>query len=201
MMKKLLIIPSLLIGLSLLAQANNASQDEGPQTIRSSFDKMISKSNRYQDFKVVKITALNTFIAEVQDSLDVNQKKYNKEVNAKKQLIAQVETLNDTIAAKDSQVASLISQRDNINTAGMSMDKNSFSTAMWLALITLIGLLVALFLRNKSIAISQKNIRNNLSEVEGELASVKKKALEREQELKREVQDYVNKIEAMGPPR
>jgi len=200
-MKKLLIIPILLLSLSLLAQANNASEEDGPRTIRSSFDKMLSKSNRYQDFKVVKITSLNGFIVEVQDSLDVNQKNYNKEVNAKKQLIAQVATLNDTIASKDTQLASLVSQRDNINTAGMSMDKNSFSTAMWLALIILIGLLVALFLRNKAIASSQKHIRNNLSEAEGELASVKKKALEREQELKREVQDYVNKIEAMGPPR
>lgn len=201
-MKKFLIIPTLLFCLTFSAQVNNTiAEDEGPHTVKSSFEKMLSRSNRYQDFKVVKITTLNQFIIEVQDSLDVNQKKYNQEVADKKRFMAQVETLNDTIVAKDIHVASLISQRDTIETAGMNMDKGAFSTAMWVALLTLIGLLVALLVRNKAISSSQKHIRNSLSEMEIDLTTVKKKALEREQELKREVQDYVNKIEAMGPPR
>jgi hypothetical protein len=201
-MKNFLILTSLLFSFTLSAQVNNAVvEDEGQHTVKSSFEEMLSRSNRYQEFKVVKITSLNQFIVEVQDSLNIIQKKYNQEVADKKNYMAQVETLNDTIATKDSRVANLISQRDNIETAGMNMDKGSFSTAMWIALLTLIGLLIALFLRNKAIASSQKHIRNNLSEMETELATVKKRALEREQELKREVQDYVNKLEAMGPPR
>ncbi len=199
-MKRLLFIPLILMTTGVFCQTESIEPEESP-SVRKHFDEMLNKSNRYQDFKVIKITKLNQFIAEVQDSLDVNQKKYNQEVRAKKKLIAEVAALNDTIAAKDVRVTNLISQRDNIETVGMSMNKKSFSAAMWFALLCLLGLLVALFLRNKTMASSQKQIRNNLNELESELASVKKKALEREQELKREVQDYINKIEAMGPPR
>jgi hypothetical protein len=40
-----------------------------------------------------------------------------------------------------------------------------------------------------------------LSDLEEELSSTKKKALEKEQELKREMQDYINQLEALKPPR
>jgi peptidoglycan hydrolase CwlO-like protein len=198
-MKRLFLFPILLLSITLSSQVTEESA--GPKTIKSTFDEMLAKSNRYQDFKVVKQIKLNAFIVEVQDSLDVLQKRYQSEVKAKQGLQNEVEKLNATINSRSTEIASLEGQRDSINTLGMDVDKGAFSTAMWVAVLGLLGLLVAVFLRNKSMALSQKAVKANLSDLEDELASTKKKALEREQELKREVQDYVNKIEAMGPPR
>lgn len=198
-MKRLFLFPILLVTLTLSSQVEE--ETSGPKTIRSTFDEMLAKSNRYQDFKVVKQVKLNAFMAEVQDSLDVLQNKYQGEVKAKKDLQNEVASLNATIDARGGEIADLEGQRDSINTLGMEVDKGAFSTAMWIAVLGLLGLLIAVFLRNKSMALSQKAVKANLSDLEDELTTTKKKALEREQELKREIQDYVNKIEAMGPPR
>ncbi|NNK81186.1 MAG: hypothetical protein HKO93_06785, partial [Flavobacteriales bacterium] len=176
-------------------------ESEGPKTIKSTFDKMLQESNRYQDFKVVKRGKLDAFIIEVQDSLDVLQERIRSQVKAKSDLESQVSSLNQEIANGKARISELEGQRDSISTLGMEVNKSTFSTFMWIAVLTLLGLLVAVFLRNKSIAMSQKAVKANLSDLEDELSMTKKKALEREQELKREVQDYVNKIEAMGPPR
>ena len=198
-MKRLFLLPIIMISFGSIAQ--DASEETSAHTIKSSYDDMLDKSNRYQEFKVVKRTRLASFITEVQDSLDVIQKRFQNEVRAKKNLETEVASLNETISAGNNKVSELESQRDSISTLGMDVNKSAFATGMWITVLALLGLLIALFLRNKSMAFSQKAVRANLNDIEDELSVTKKKALEREQELKREVQDYVNKIEAMGPPR
>jgi len=198
-MKRLIFFPLFLLTISLVAQ--EPVEESGPKTIQSSFNEMMAKSNRYQDFKVVKRTKLEAFMREVQDSLNVHQQNFKADAQTKSNLQKEIDKLNGTIIQGESMVSQLEGQRDNIESLGMNFQKGSFATGMWIAVLALLGLLIALFLRNKSIAISQRNVKSSLSEIENELTAVKKKALEREQELKREVQDYVNKIEAMGPPR
>lgn len=200
-MKRLFLIPTLFLSITITAQTEAQTETNAPKTIRSTFDDMLNKSNRYQDFKVVKRVYLDSFIKEVQDSLDLKDKNYANEIKAKNDALAEVAGLKETIAKGELRITELEGQRDGIETVGMQMDKGTFSTMMWIAVLGLLGLLVALFLRNKSIASSQRGIKNNLNDLEEELSQVKKKALEREQELKREVQDYVNKLEAMGPPK
>lgn len=162
---------------------------------------MLANSNRYQDFKVVKRVALDRFIIEVQDSLDHLESTIAQGLKENTALNQEVSKLNSTIETKDASISSLEGQRDNIESAGMNVDKNTFSTAMWIAVLVLLGLLVAMFLRARAISSSQQTLKANLRNLEEDLSGTKKKALEREQELKREVQDYINKIEAMGPPR
>jgi len=200
-MKHVLTIALLIISFSLMSQVADPATPEVPKTLRGSFDQMVSTSNNYQEFKVVKRTKLNAFIREVQDSINIVQKDLNAEIKNTRGLRSEVKTLNDTIANKENQILQLSADRDNINTVGMSMNKESFSTAMWVALMALLGLLIVLFFRSKSVSSTLRSTKGSLGEMEAELATVKKKALEREQELKREVQNYVNKIEAMGPPR
>ncbi len=200
-MKRLLLIPTLLFTIYSGAQSAEQSADSRAKTIKSTFDEMLANSNRYQDFKVVKRTYLDSFIKEVQDSLDVKDKKFSEEVKSKNAALSQVAELKETISKGEETIVTLEGQRDGIQTLGLQMDKKAFSNLMWFTVFALLGILIALFLRNKSIASNQKGIKANLSELEEELSSTKKKALEREQELKREIQNYVNKIEAMGPPK
>ena len=198
-MKRLFLLPLLVFFLQSNAQVE--TEEQGPKTIRSTFDDMLNASNRYQDFKVVKRVKLDAFMREVQDSLDVLQKKFNDEAKTTASLESQINQLNATIQERESNIQALEGQRDGISSMGMSFNKKTFSTAMWVAVLALLGLLVVVFLRNKSISMSHKAIKANLRDLEDELTATKKKALEREQELKREIQDYVNKLEAMGPPR
>ena len=99
------------------------------------------------------------------------------------------------------QVTQAENARDRITSAGMQMEKESFSALMW-GIVIALGLALALVLfKSQSASSGQKDLRHRLTNIEEQLSQTKKKALEREQELKREVQDYVNKLEALKPPR
>jgi uncharacterized protein YlxW (UPF0749 family) len=99
------------------------------------------------------------------------------------------------------QVSQAEEGRDSISSAGMTMEKSNFSAMMWSLVILLAAALVFILFRTKAISSTYKTQLKRLNEVEDELGQSKKKFLEREQELKREIQDYVNKLDSMTPPR
>jgi len=201
-MTRILITTVLLsISLSHAAQDSPAAVNSETHTVRTSFDEMLRQSNMYQDFKVIKRTRLDEFILEVSDSLKAADVQLQTEVRAKQNYQSQVGKLQTELEESRKAITQAEKGKDSIISAGMSMDKNSFSTLMWSLVIGLGALLTIVLIRSRSASSGQKELRHRLTEVEEYLNSSKKKALEREQELKREIQDYVNRLEALKPPR
>ena len=181
--------------------ALSQTQAEYPNTLRGNFDKMLKESNRYQDFKVVKRVKLDAFIRQVEDTLALRADEMTREVKAAEELRVQLASLREEKATLETEVGRLNDEKDGIQTLGMSMDKGSFATMMWFLVIAFAGIGVFLVLRLKTNSSAQSRIKKHLSDLEEELSSTKKKALEKEQELKREMQDYINQLEALKPPR
>jgi len=201
-MTRILITTVLLsISLSHAAQDSPAAVTSETHTVRTSFDEMLRQSNMYQDFKVIKRTRLDEFILEVSDSLKAADVQLQTEVRAKQNYQSQVGKLQTELEESRKAITQAEKGKDSIISAGMSMDKKSFSTLMWSLVIGLGALLTIVLIRSRSASSGQKELRHRLTEVEEYLNSSKKKALEREQELKREIQDYVNRLEALKPPR
>jgi len=201
-MTRILITTVLLsISLSHAAQDSPAAVNSETHTVRTSFDEMLRQSNMYQDFKVIKRTRLDEFILEVSDSLKAADVQLQTEVRAKQNYQSQVGKLQTELEESRKAITQAEKGKDSIISAGMSMDKKSFSTLMWSLVIGLGALLTIVLIRSRSASSGQKELRHRLTEVEEYLNSSKKKALEREQELKREIQDYVNRLEALKPPR
>ena len=170
-------------------------------TIQSTFDNIIKESNKYQDYKVVQRRKLDAFIKEVNDSLNLAKVHLAQEAKVKGEAQDQVLKLRKDLEKAQAQVTQAENARDRITSAGMQMEKESFSALMW-GIVIALGLALALVLfKSQSASSGQKDLRHRLTNIEEQLSQTKKKALEREQELKREVQDYVNKLEALKPPR
>lgn len=202
-MKKVLFTLAL-FGLSTFssqAQDDTTAAATEVHTIQSTFDNIIKESNKYQDFKVVQIRKLDAFIKEVNDSLNLAKVHLAQEAKVKGEAQDQVLKLRKDLEKAQAQVTQAENARDRITSAGMQMEKESFSALMW-GIVIALGLALALVLfKSQSASSGQKDLRHRLTNIEEQLSQTKKKALEREQELKREVQDYVNKLEALKPPR
>ncbi len=201
-MKTILILPILLFsGITLIAQETGGADAEAPRTLQGEYTNLLKTSNNYQDFEVVKKTRLDAFFKEIKDSLKLSDDRLLKEIKTKDAFESQLMKLSKELEETRLQVSQAEEGRDSISSAGMTMEKSNFSALMWSLVILLAAALVFILLRTKAINSTYKTQLKRLNEVEDELGQSKKKFLEREQELKREIQDYVNKLDSMTPPR
>ena len=180
----------LMLGAILLAQDNAGTSGN---TLDDQFTDVIENSNRYQDYKVVKIYKLNALKKSVMDSLAALEKDLS--------------TAQDTISAKDNTIgglsANLKSTQDElavsrekengISLFGMLLTKATYNTIMWSSIgLLLVLLIITVFRFRQSNAVTRES-KLKLSEVEEEYEDYRQRTLEREQQLRRKLQDEINK--------
>jgi phosphoglycerate-specific signal transduction histidine kinase len=87
----------------------------------------------------------------------------------------------------------LITEKKSISFLGIQLKKSTYTIIVWsIILLLIIALLYFIYQYKNSYSVTSE-AKSNLSEAEEELAIYKKKSLEREQKLRRQLQDEINK--------
>ena len=187
----------LLFTFNLNAQINNSVSENEPSltesNIEGQFEYIYTKSSRYQEYKVVKEIWLNQLrknildsIATVEDKLVISQKlteTQNGEIN----------TLKASLEETNNKLTTVTAEKDSITFLGMQMDKPKYKTLMW-SIIALLSLIIFfLAYKFKTANTITQEAKNTLIEVEEEYEDYRRKALEREQKVRRQLQDEINK--------
>ncbi len=177
---------------SIKAQSDQPSIDKG--SIESRFNYVMQKSEDHEDSKLVKKWMLYRLKTYVLDSL----KDARHEILASKKLLkikdAKIDSLVNIINAKDESLSSVKKEKNSIEMAGISMSKYLYNTIMWSVIAVLAFLLlvfVFLFKHSNAVTVRNKKALNELSE---EYESYRKRALEREQKIVREMYDEILKL-------
>jgi len=169
------------------------AQLEDGESLEQQFDDMLKQSNRYQDFKVVKIVKLNRFHQNVQDSLDL----FRVTSKADNSLIASQQQAMDSLNLSNSKLQSDLSQSQakeaGISFFGALMQKGTYKTMMWVIIGILLLALIAVIMGYKNRASVTRGLSVKLSEIESEFEEHRQRALEREQQIRRKLQDEINK--------
>jgi len=188
----------LILGLTLffitstvLCQSNRKFIDTG--SVKNQFDYLINKSNRYKDYKVVKINWLHQLSSNVADSLSASEKEILSNyslINSQKNTI---DSLNARLNKSDSKITSLNKEIQSISLFGIQFKKPVFKTMIFL-IIGILAVLLTFFITKfkRSNAITTET-KLTLKEVETEFEEHRKIALEREQKVRRQLQDELNK--------
>lgn len=176
---------------SSIAQTTPTQQ---PLTVIEEFENLIKTSNSFEDYKVIKkfrinnlkentqkhLLDLNTQIASLNEKIETQSTEIT---NLKRSLTKTETTLEDTNKEKDS-----------ISFFGAQMSKSGYSTMVWsIAGVLLLGLLFFI-LKFKNSNVLTRQAQRKLDEVEGEFENYKRKSLEKEQKLGRQLQDERNKL-------
>lgn len=179
--------------LFLIATPMFAQQAQDTLTLEEQFDSMIKRSNRYQDYKVVKIVQLNRFHGNVQDSLD----GFRAQASSDRSNIAQQRSAIDSLQSANSglqeSLVQSIAKEEGISLFGSLINKGTYKTIMWSIIGLLVILLTVLFLGYRNRASVTKGLSEKLGEVEQEFEDHRQRALEREQQIRRKLQDEINK--------
>lgn len=192
-MKKNIIIVAIFLFISNITYCQTKKQFEATGTVNNQFESLIKNSNKYQEYKVVKINWLLKLKGNVNDSLTASKKEILSSVNTINIQLKSIDSLNLSLSNSKSQIATLNTKIESIPLFGNQIEKEFFKTIMFSIigiLILFLGLIISKFNSNNS---TSKQIKKELKELEGEYEEHRRKALEREQKVMRKLQDELNK--------
>lgn len=162
-------------------------------TIDNQFEYVIRRSNSWQEYKTVKKTWLYALKAHTIDSLNAVHKELNDTQAEVVTQAEEIDNLKKSLADTKTELSNTIEEKDSMRLFGMQMTKPNYSLILW-SFIGLLSVLLLFFIykyRNSN-AIT-KQAKHSLAETEEEFEEHRRIALEREQKVRRQLQDEINK--------
>jgi len=169
---------------------NNALANSDIQT---QFEVLIENSPTFQQFKNIKLHNLAKYKANFLDSLKNTDNKYriaNTEIAKQR---TEINVLKSKIEEINNNLAVVNEEKNSIHLFGIQTTKNIYNTILWSIILGLLATTFVFLFRFKSSNSQTKNAKNLFNEIEKEFETYKKKSLEREQVLRRKLQDEINK--------
>jgi len=174
-------------------QTFSQEEEKETKTLENQFDKIYRTSTSYQVYKVISKEGFLNLKKEVLDSLSA-AKSIIKSKNL--QLATQEETITTLTENADSTKLKLedaISKEESISLFGLYLNKTTYNIILWsLIAILIVGMIFYLF-KYKNSHVYTKEAQERLHEVEEEFEEFRKKTLVKEQKLRRQLQDEINK--------
>ncbi|NRD23381.1 tRNA (guanine-N1)-methyltransferase [Winogradskyella litoriviva] len=162
-------------------------------TIDNQFEYLIRKSGKYQEYKVVKRTWLYTLKSHVADTLKAVHKDLSDTQAVVKKQADEIESLKSNLANTETTLNATNEEKDNISLFGIQTSKASYKVLMWSIIGALFALLLLFIYKFKGSNSSTREAKRKLEEVEIEFEDHRRTALEREQKVRRQLQDELNK--------
>ncbi|WP_394748518.1 tRNA (guanine-N1)-methyltransferase [Spongiimicrobium salis] len=192
----LLVIALVTVNLQYAQESNEElSLDKGP--ISNQLDFIITKSSKWRSegvpYVVVRVNNLNKLKKNILDSLSVTQKKTGELKTTIAGHESTIESLNAKLDEITNNLNAVTEEKDSMSFLGMLVSKGTYNLSLW-SIIGVLFLLLLLFIyRFRRSNILTQEAKTSLSEVETEYEDHRRRALEREQRISRQLQDEINK--------
>lgn len=183
----------ILLSNSVFSQTEITEPITEPKTIEGQFDKMFRISSTYQTYKVIDKDAFILLKNNVLDSIKKTKKALVELENLLKDERESIAYLNESMTKMQLELDNALSKEDSISFFGIPLSKITYSLLLWTIIIGLgsgLGFFVFKFFRSDVLT---KQAQENLITVEEEFEVYRKKSIEREQKLRRQLQDEINK--------
>ena len=189
--KVILLAAFIFIGISAFAQSQRKFIDSG--AVKNQFDYLIKKSNRYQEYKVVKTDWLLQLKGNVADSLAASKKEITNNRSTISLQKSTIKNLQIQLKKADENIQQLTNTKNSISFFGLLLDKTVFNFLILLVVVTLVVLLIIFITKFKhSNTVTEQSIQR-LKETEEEFNTHRQTAIKREQKVLRQLQDERNK--------
>ena len=194
---------TLTLGLSSLTvngQGKNNTQEPSLDngTIESQFEYIFRKSGNFkgtngQPYEAVKFSSLMKLKGNVLDSLSTTYKAlHDSEIKVQNQA-NEITLLKATLAETETNLVNTNKEKDSMALFGLQMSKTNYNFLMWGIIGLLMALLFLFIYKYRNSNAVTKTAKFKLNELEIEFEEHRRNALEREQKVRRQLQDEINK--------
>ncbi|AUC77809.1 MULTISPECIES: tRNA (guanine-N1)-methyltransferase [unclassified Olleya] len=172
------------------------SLDSG--TLESQFEYLTKKSNNWRDqrghsFEVIRNEWIAKLKSHTLDSLKVLRKELLDTQNKVTSQSQEVEQLKSSLSNTKTNLEQTNQEKDSMSLFGLQMSKGGYNTLLWSIIGGLLAFLFFFIYRFKNSNAITKEARLRLNETEEEFEEHRRNALEREQKVRRQLQDELNK--------
>ena len=179
----------------LFVSVNTFSQKAKNDTLPLSkqFEQVYSRSSSYKDFKVIRKTTFQDLKENTLNSIKSIDEKLKIESLKNTRLEQEINNITKTHLELDLKLSNAILEKNTISFIGLKLKKNTFKIIIWSIFFMLIILICYLAYKLKDGVKITSQAKKELTRVEEEFNSYKKKSLVRDQKLRRQLQDEINK--------
>jgi hypothetical protein len=191
--KMKLFFTSILLILNVQINFSQENDTIEPKTIEGQFDKIFKVSATFQNYKIVGKDEFLSLKKNVLDSVKKFRKAFVNIENLLKNERENIAYLNETLTQKTLELDNALFKENSISLFGAPLNKFTYSFILWTIIIGFgagIVFFVFKFLKSNVIA---KQAQDSLLIVEEEFEIHRKNSIEREQKLRRQLQDEINK--------
>ena len=164
-----------------------------PTTLEGVFQQLIDRSGAWQNFKMLDRGKLAAFQRSMTDSINGVRSQLVAEKQKVKENEATIKELNDKITEIQAALNQTKDQKDSVSFFGALVSKGLYNTIMWGIVLALASLLVLYIYKFSNGNVVTKKSINDLNELQEEYENYRKAAIEREQKVRRQLQDEINK--------
>lgn len=194
--KKLLFLLLILFSTQIFSQDKTEPAKAAPvskNSISGQFDEIYRKSGNYQEYKVIKKDTYNGLKLVVLDSIRyLNNKLAGTDVVINRQK-AEIDSLKVNLKKTNDSLIEVTKNVDDIDGFGVPMKKANYNVLVYSLLAGLLGLSLFFMLRYRQSNKLTDQAQKVLKETEEEFDNYKRVSIEREQKVRRELQDEINK--------
>ena len=179
----------------LFVSVNTFSQKAKNDTLPLSkqFEQVYRRSSSYKDFKVIRKTTFQDLKENTLNSIKSIDEKLKIESLKNTRLEQEINNITKTNLELDLKLSNAIQEKNTISFVGLKLKKNTFKIIIWSIFFMLIILICYLAYKLKDGVKITSQAKKELTRVEEEFNSYKKKSLVRDQKLRRQLQDEINK--------
>ncbi|MFV9551345.1 tRNA (guanine-N1)-methyltransferase [Algibacter sp. PT7-4] len=196
----LLIVFTCLLSLNLYAQTNKNDEQLSlyNSSIDNQFEYILKKSGNFkgtngQAYEAVKRSMFLALRAHTLDSLKTVHKNLAETQAVVKAQAKEISDLKSNLENTKIDLDKTNTEKNNMALFGMQMSKVSYNVLMWSIIGGLLALLILFIYKFKNSNAITRKANRNLAEIEEEFNEHRKTALEREQKVRRQLQDEINK--------
>lgn len=179
------------------AQEPNAEEDDKLSlesgTLDNQFEYVIQRSNSWEDFKVIRKNWLYMLKAHTLDSLKAVNKQLTEAQIVVDNQNREISDLKVNLTDTQTKLDNTNKEKDSMSLFGIQMSKSGYNFLMWIIIGVLLALLILFIYKYKNSNTVTRDAKLALAEIEDEFEEHRKTALEREQKVRRQLQDEINR--------
>lgn len=195
----------IVLSIAFTVQFANAQEDGAVQqelsldkgSIESQFDYIYKKSTNYRSdgkrYEVVRTISMDKLRKNIADSINGQIKKAATLKSTIATHESTISSLNKKLEETTNNLTGVTEEKDSMSFLGISVSKIVYNTILWSIILALLGLMLLFMFRFRRSNILTQEAKSSLSELEEEYEDHRRRALEREQKVNRQLQDELNK--------
>lgn len=196
-MKRLLILSILtvIVGIQAWSQESLQTEEQTVEDLNTQYKMLKQKAETYGEFKVFRVSKLDEFWSSVEDSLAGVRGELNEKAASIESQSSEIEKLNSEAIENEERFQQNEFAATHIEFLGIDFTKSIFIIIMSMLVVGLALILTIGYIQfNHLKRVSTENV-TACKKLENEYEELRKKSLEKQIQLKRELQTERNLIE------